>query len=117
MAAAARSKPSRATKKLNGAKPKDAIKLTADDKRWYENLMLKQELVKRESESKIMKLVEDEKEMFASIKKRTGIEVTNWSFDWNGLMATPKAKPEPKAKPGPKPKQTKQAEPPQPQAD
>ncbi len=117
MAATAASKANRASKKLNGSKPGDVIKLTADDKRWYENLMLKQQLVKNEADSKMMRLVEDEKEMFASIEKRTGHQITAWDLDWAKLVAVPKAEPPPKAKPGPKPKQTKQAEPPQPQAD
>lgn len=110
-------KAAKATKKVNGAKlkaPGDAVKLTADDKRWFENLMLKEQLVKQEAEAKMTRLIADEQEMFAAIQKRTGYLVKGWTLDWNTMVATPKVAP--KAKPGPKPK-PKQGEPQQAQAD
>lgn len=113
----------RATKKANGAKPSapgETVKLTAGDKRWFENLMLKEQLVKQESQAKMLRLIEDEKDMFAAIEKRTGVDIKKYELDWLNLLATPKAEPEAKAKakakPGPKPKQAEQVEP-QPEAE
>jgi hypothetical protein len=107
-----------ASKKLNGESAKVSlkpVKLTEDEKRWRENLIMKQDAVNRERDSKILRLIEDEKEMFASIKQRTGVDVSveNYDLDWMKLLATPKAKPgkASKAKPGPKPKRSRKAKP------
>ena len=76
--------------KRNGIGP--VIKLTVEDRRWFENIMLKRDLVKRESEERLTVINKDAVELSTLISKREGVDIGEYELDWKALSAKPKPK-------------------------
>lgn len=67
-----------------------SIKLTVEDRRWYENVMLKRELIQREAQVKLESVEKDANDLARTISVREGVDVSGYDLDWKALTGMPK---------------------------
>lgn len=98
--------------KTNGRKAAagPVIKLTVEDRRWFENVMLKRDLISSEAKQKMAAVDTDAAELAKILSERAGADIAGYDLDWKELTAKPKGKGKAKAVPEPEPQPQPQAE-------
>jgi hypothetical protein len=73
-----------------GAATGPVIKLTLEDRRWFENVMLKRDLIQREAQTKLAAVDEDAVELAKTLSQREGVDISQYDLDWKALTGKPK---------------------------
>ena len=95
----------KAAKANGGVGAGPAIKLTVEDRRWFENVLLKRELIQSESRAKLAAIDGDASELAKTLSEREGVDISQYDLDWKALTGKRKtaSETEPEAVPGPAP--------------
>ena len=89
VAATVNTKASRDAKKAaktTGAATGPVIKLTLEDRRWFENVMLKRELVQTEAQRKLEAIDKDANDLAQTLAVREGVDINLYELDWKALV-------------------------------
>jgi hypothetical protein len=78
----------------NGA----TIKLLPEDRRWYENLIMKEQIVRDDAQKKLLSIAKDAELMMKAMSEREGVDMKSYDIDWQTLTAAPKDVAAPKDK-------------------
>ena len=94
VAATVNTKASRDAKKAaktTGAATGPVIKLTLEDRRWFENVMLKRELVQTEAQRKLEAIDKDANDLAQTLAVRESVDISQYDLDWKALTGSLKA--------------------------
>lgn len=69
------------------------ITLSIDDMRWRENLILKEEVIKRQAQEALLNIAKEAEEMMQSFSDREGVDLRKYEINWStGEARLPKKK-------------------------
>ena len=85
-------------------KPKAKIHLNKNDLRWYENLVLKEQLIRKQTQEALLEVGKGAEEMMVELSAREGVDLRGYDIDWQtGECKLPSTKTAAKPEPAPTP--------------
>lgn len=78
-------------------KKKLMIKLKPEDQRWFENCVMKEQILRKQLQDALLGVAKEAEEMMESISKREGVDMAGYDIDWKECKATLKVKAKTKA--------------------
>lgn len=77
-------------KQRRAAKANGKLKLKIEDLRWYENLVLKEQLVRKQAQEALQAVALEAEKLMTELSKREGKDLRLYNIDWKTGECTPK---------------------------
>lgn len=66
------------------------IEILPEEKRWFENLVMKETLIKKQAQEAILAIAKEAETMMSSISERVGVDMKTYDIDWDKCSAYPR---------------------------